>query len=61
MKFVLSYLFMTSVFLFIYYVVLALASIASYLTDGVSTYVILIALAAISGLLGPLLLNSDEQ
>lgn len=60
MKYIVSYLCTTAVFLGIYYILFALAAVASYLTDGTSNYFILIALAAVSGLMGPLCLHSKR-
>jgi len=56
MKYLISYLCAAAVFLGIYYILFAIAAIASLLTDGSSTYFILIALAGISGFMGPILL-----
>ena len=60
MKYVVSYLVTAAVFLGVYYVAFCVAALASLWTDGVSTYFILIALAAISGFLGPILLYSEK-
>ena len=56
MKYLISYLCTAAVFLGIYYSLFFIAAIASLLTDGNSTYFILVTLAGVSGLMGPILL-----
>lgn len=56
MKYIVSYLCTAAIFLGLYYLLFVAATIASFLTDGESTYVILVTLAGISGLMGPILL-----
>ena len=60
MNYILSYLITASVFLGVYYMAFFLAAMASMMTDGESTYFILLGLAAISGLVGPILLYNDK-
>lgn len=61
MKYVITYLLTAAFFLGIYYIVFAIASIASLMTDGASNYLILLALAGFSGLIGPITLCSDKK
>lgn len=60
MKYLLSWILNTFVFLGVYFLVFDLAVIASWLTEGVSTYIILVALAGVSGLMGPIMLAKDK-
>lgn len=60
MKYLISYLCTAAIFLGVYYSLFVVAAVASLLTDGVSTYFVLIALAAISGLMGPICLYSEK-
>lgn len=60
MKYILSYFLTATTFLIVYYTAFYLAAMASYLTNGTSTYFILVAAAAISGLFGPICLYSKK-
>lgn len=61
MKYVLSYAFTTAMALLTYYIAFFVAAMASLLTNGTSTYVLLILAACISGLLGPICLYVDKN
>lgn len=60
MKYLISYLCTAAVFLGVYYFLYVAAAVASFLTDGASNYLVLIGLAAISGLMGPICLYSKK-
>lgn len=60
MKYLVSWLCTAAVFLGIYYALFVIAAVASLMTDGESTYFVLITLAGISGLMGPVLLYCKD-
>jgi len=61
MKYLVSYVLTATASLFVYYVAFYLAAFASYLTNGLSTYLLLILMAAVSGLMGPITLYSKKD